>query len=643
MFRTDGNRSGRRNGNGGRVLRRWFRVAIGISAVGLLTAATWSSTADSPVADAAMKGDTARVRQLIKQGADVNAAQGDGMTALHWAAMTGFAGEAQMLIAAGAQLEAATRNGKYTPLHLAAREGKAAVVRVLAAAGANIGAPTTSGGAAALHFATQFGSVEAMSALLDAGAKVDVRDSALLQTPLMWAAAFNRVDAIKLLIKRGADIKAVSKIEDIPARDRLERAALQQRNRRVTAMRTAEAPPATGRGGPPVEAFPAATVASLGFSNVVGDTTATGGARGGAATAGRGGRAGGAPGDTAAGGGRGRGGQTYGDLVGNKGGLSPLLFAIRQGNTDAALALLAAGAEVNQLSGDKTSPLLMATINGHFDLAKLLLLRGANPKLASDANATPLYSTINIQWGAKSLYPQPTAQTRQQTTYLDLMEALLKAGADPNVRLTKHLWYMSFNFDLLGVNTAGAAPFWRAAYATDVPAMKLLKKYGADHTIPTLKPNGLQLNADAPTDDAAGGAGGDPSGLPPVPNGGAGVGPLQAATGVGYGEGFAANSHMHAPDSWLAAAKYLIEELGVDPNSRDHNGYNALHHAAARGDNELMIYLVAKGVDIKAVSRKGETVADMANGPVSRIVPFPETVALAEKLGSKNNHKCKSC
>ncbi len=56
-----------------------------------------------------------------------------------------------------------------------------------------------------------------------------------------------------------------------------------------------------------------------------------------------------------------------------------------------------------------------------------------------------------------------------------------------------------------------------------------------------------------------------------------------------------------------------------------------------------MIYLVAKGVDIKAVSRKGETVADIANGPVSRIVQFPETVALAEKLGSKNNHKFKSC
>ena len=152
---------------------------------------------------------------------------------------------------------------------------------------------------------------------------------------------------------------------------------------------------------------------------------------------------------------------------------------------------------------------------------------------------------------------------------------------------------------------------------------------------------GLNLNPDAPAEDVGGGA--DASGLPPIPTGGPGVFPLQAATGVGYGEGFAANAHMHAPDSWIASAKYLIEELGVDPNSRDHNGYNTLHHAAARGDNELILYLIGKGVDIKAVSRKGETVADMANGPTQRIVPFPETVALLEKLGSRNSHKCRSC
>ena len=55
------------------------------------------------------------------------------------------------------------------------------------------------------------------------------------------------------------------------------------------------------------------------------------------------------------------------------------------------------------------------------------------------------------------------------------------------------------------------------------------------------------------------------------------------------------------------------------------------------------MYLVSKGADINAVSRRGQTVADMANGPVQRIPPFLETVALLEKLGSKNSHKCKSC
>jgi ankyrin repeat protein len=89
--------------------------------------------------------------------------------------------------------------------------------------------------------------------------------------------------------------------------------------------------------------------------------------------------------------------------------------------------------------------------------------------------------------------------------------------------------------------------------------------------------------------------------------------------------------------------KFLVEELGADVNARDHNGYTPLHHAAARGDDELILYLVSKGADPTAVARSGQTTADMANGPVQRIQPFPETVALLEKLGSKNNHRCMSC
>ena len=96
-------------------------------------------------------------------------------------------------------------------------------------------------------------------------------------------------------------------------------------------------------------------------------------------------------------------------------------------------------------------------------------------------------------------------------------------------------------------------------------------------------------------------------------------------------------------DGWLPAVKYLVEVHGADVNARDHNGYSPVHHAAARGDNELIMYLVEKGADVTLVSRRGQTTADMANGPVQRIRPFPETVALLQRLGSKNNHNCVSC
>ena len=135
----------------------------------------------------------------------------------------------------------------------------------------------------------------------------------------------------------------------------------------------------------------------------------------------------------------------------------------------------------------------------------------------------------------------------------------------------------------------------------------------------------------------------DVSGLPEIPVGGPGVPPFLAATGVGYSEGFAANSHRYSPGGMLAAVKYMVEELGMDVNMRDHEGNTALHHAATRGDNEMILYLVEKGADPKAVNREGQTTVDMANGPVQRTQPFPETIKLLEGMGAKNNHKCVSC
>src|SRR5215813_13165001 len=109
----------------------------------LLTAVLRAAASSSPVADAAMRGDRDAVRNLLKQGADVNAARGDGMTPLHLAAERGDAAMVEMLVYAGANVGAMTRIGQYTPLHVASQAGSAAVVQALLKAGASASARTT--------------------------------------------------------------------------------------------------------------------------------------------------------------------------------------------------------------------------------------------------------------------------------------------------------------------------------------------------------------------------------------------------------------------------------------------------------------------------------------------------------------------
>jgi ankyrin repeat protein len=247
---------------------------------------------------------------------------------------------------------------------------------------------------------------------------------------------------------------------------------------------------------------------------------------------------------------------------------------------------------------------------------------------------------VNKEWAPSSRTPQPAFNLQQKTTFLELMDALLKAGADPNVRLNSSLWYTTYNRDNLRVDFTGATPFWRAAYATDVTAMRLLLAYGADPNVPTVRPPARRRRFPGAEGDAPRV---DPSGLEPVPEGGPGEWPIHAAAGVGYGQGYAGNDHRHVPDGWLPAIKLLVEELGADVNARDYNGFTPLHFAAARGDNTVIEYLVSKGADVTAVARTGQTTVDMANGPVQRISPYLDTVALLEKLGAKNNHRCLSC
>ena len=639
-----------------------------------LTPQLVAAATSSPVADAAMRGDVEAVRSALRAGADANAAQGDGMTALHWAAHNGVVELAEMLLYAGANPESGTRIGNYTPLHVASKAGNAEVVAALLEAGGDPNIATTAGGARPLHFAAAAGSAETLRTLLAHGAEVNATEGVWGQTPLMFAVAKNRVEAMDVLLEAGADLALTTQVVDVVEREKQERKARKIRSKQRAAFRkiveeenqdpeeadsdgeapeegAAEEETAEGEEGEEGEVAEEAEETEAEEAGADEDSAP--------AMADEGDE----PSEVA--------GEdepleaeespdprdaldepdeaeelerpkppTYGELVGGHGGMAALLHACREGHLEAVLALLEAGADIDQVSeGDQTSPLLIATINGHFDLAKLLVERGANPNLASAAGATPLHAALDTRWAPKASYPQQNAYKQQKTTHVALMETLLEAGADPNARLEKHLWYASYNFDHL-LDLTGATPFWRASYATDLEAMRLLIAFGADPDIPTRKlprrrrgPNGEEMEKEKE----------DLSGVPPVPVGGPAVYPIHAAAGAGYGEKFSAHSHHHVPDAWLKTVQYLVEELGADVNARDDKAYTPLHHAAARGDNEMILYLVSKGAHVDVSSRKGETTADMANGPVQRVRPFFDTIALLEFMGSKNNQKCLSC
>ena len=157
------------------------------------------------LADAAEHRDTARVRTLLQTGVDVNAAQIDGTTALHWAAYHDDAETAALLVRAGAHVNAVNRYG-LPPLSVACSNGSGGVVKLLLASGADPNA-TMKSGETVLMLAARSGNLEAVNALLARGARHDARERRG-QTALMWAAAEGHAAVVRALIDAGADISA---------------------------------------------------------------------------------------------------------------------------------------------------------------------------------------------------------------------------------------------------------------------------------------------------------------------------------------------------------------------------------------------------------------------------------------------------
>ena len=177
--------------------------------VGLLAAASPSAAVTRvPLIEAVKQGDVATVRALIAQKVDVNAAEPDGTTALHWAAHLGDAASADLLIKAGADVRATTRNGA-TPFGLAVYKGNASLVLRLLAAGES--AKAVIGGEPVIMMAARAGDPVAVKALLAAGADPNVVEPTRGQTALMWAAAEGNTAAVRVLVEGGANINARSK------------------------------------------------------------------------------------------------------------------------------------------------------------------------------------------------------------------------------------------------------------------------------------------------------------------------------------------------------------------------------------------------------------------------------------------------
>ena len=545
---------------------------IGGCAVLMLLSAGGVAAGRSDLVDAAMKGDKAAVRTLLEQHADVNAPQADGATALHWAVFRGDKEMVDILIRAGANVKAGNREGA-TPLSLASTNGDAAIIAALVNAGAdpNEHLPLEK---TPLMMASRTGNVEAMSVLLDHGADVNAKETLRGTTALMWAADEGHAAAIQLLIQRGADIQARSN----PA----------ERGRG----------PALGKANDPRKAVAAqgAALAAREASPDLAVLNALNG-RGARGQAGAAAAADGDQGDDDA--------PPRGQQPKDGGGLTPLVYAVRSNDLESVKTLLAAGADVNQVTGYGWSPLLVATQNRYYKLGAFLLDRGADPNLANRGGWTPLYLATDNRNIESGDYPV----RKGDMDHLDFIKLLLDRGANVNARM-KDSTETRTVFTNQWLDENGATAFLRASQSGDLTLMKLLLAHGADPQIATT----LKITA------------------------------LQVAAGIGWVEGI---TYEWSDHDTLEAVRLLLE-LGLDPNAQADTGRTALHGAAHKGRPAVVQLLVDHGArldvrDYGNTDNRGGKLAvhtwqpvDYADGlvrvGVQSAIAHPETGLLLRKL-----------
>jgi ankyrin repeat protein len=439
-----------------------------------------------------------------------------------------------------------------TPLHWAVHDNDAAEVRRLIAAGANVNAKNDFG-ATPMSEAATVGNTAIIKMLLDAKADPD-SPFADGQTALMVVARSTNVEAARLLIAAGANVNAKESQRNQTA---LMWAAAQRQPEMVKLLVSKDAD----------------TNARTMLNDVQSQVSAEPRAQ-----------------------------------YRSYGGLTPLMYATREGCLECAKALVEGGAKIDMPDPEGVTPLLLAITNFHFDTAKYLINAGANVDKWDWWGRSPLWSAVDlntIPHGGRA-----DAPSLDDTSSLEIIELLLAKGAYPNPQLKLLPPYRSIGADrgVDGMLTIGATPLLRAAKAADAPAIAVLLKYGA---------------------------------LPDLPNN-RGITSVQAAAGMGSvdadtrGRFDTSDVQQRSMDS----LKLLLDGKG-DLMARDSRGQTALHAAAFWGWNDVVKYLAERGADLNAKDNRGMTPIDSAmgrNGGNSRggarIDVHQDTADLLVKLGA---------
>ncbi len=405
----------------------------------LLALASIASAADLRVVEAAKDDNREAVRLLVKQHADVNAPEADGMTALHWAVRANDTELTQLLIRAGANAKAANRYG-ITPLSLAATNGNAGLIEMLLKAGADPNAALPSG-ETILMTAARTGDEASVRTLLAHDAKVNVRESSMGETALMWAAAENHPAAVRALVEGGADRNAMSTVLNLTP------------FKWVTSGMVSTTLP---RGGWTPLMY-AARQNSTDAARALADAGA--------------------------------------DLnLRDPDGTTALVFAIINAHFDLAAMLLEKGADPN-VADDTGMAALYAAVDMHTlgpmlsrpapklvdkidatELAKLLLVHGADP---NSRLKRPVLGRHH-DGGDASLGEGTTALMRAaKATDVPVMKALLDRGADPFVTQKDHTTVLM----IVAAGGARAGAYASALSVTEegaIEAMKLCLDHGVD-------------------------------------------------------------------------------------------------------------------------------------------------------------------